>query len=312
MEVVVQFLIAGIGIGSVYALFAYGVSLVWSVSRTLNFAHGEMVMAGVFASLVALSLGASVVTSVLVAAVFSAILGAALYKGVYHPLRTRSGRAGSVQLVWILGIVVFAALVRDGSSLVFETGTYPAPIAVGGDELASVGTVVFRKAYLWVFAISVAAAGTMEFVMARTFFGRAARAIAVSRETAELMGIHTEKVTALVFVAAATLGTLAGILIAPITFVSVSLGWVLTMKGFTAAVLGGLGRGKGALVGGLLLGVFEQLLMLGEFAAPESISHLFTAGYRDALVFLVLIVVLVAKPAGLVPALGADIQGAKR
>jgi len=308
MDVAAQFLVAGIGLGSLYALFAYGVSLVWSVSRTLNFAHGEMVMAGVFASIVALSLGASPVSSILTAAGLSAVLGLCLYKGVYQPL----SRRGSSPLVWVLGIVVFAALVRDVSSLVFETGTYPAPIAVGGDGLVSVGSVVFRAAYVWVFLISAGAAAAMEWTIARTSFGRAVRATAASRETAELMGIHTEKVTALVFVAAAVLGTLAGILIAPLTFVSVSFGWVLTMKGFTAAVLGGLGRGKGALVGGLLLGVFEQLLTLGEFAASDGASHLFAAGYRDAAIFLLLILVLVWRPSGLVPALGTDTRGTKR
>lgn len=279
-----QSLVAGLGVGAVYALVAYGISLVWSVSKTLNFAHGDVLMVGVFASLVALTAGASGPVALLLAVAVAVLLGVVLEKAVFYPLRERPG-----SLAWVLGVVIFAAILRNAGILVFESRSYPLPFALGGDAAISIpGGAVFRETYLWVIGIALGAAAGLEVLMSRTAFGRAVRAVAHSRPVAELMGVNSERVMTATFALAAGIGALAGLLIAPLTFVSVSLGWLFTLKGFAAAVLGGIGKARGALAGGLVLGIVENL------AAPWV-----AAGYRDVIAFALLIAVLVARPEGL-------------
>lgn len=302
MDLIGQVIVAGLGTGAVYALIAYGISLVWAVSRTLNFAHGDILMVGVFSSLIALSIGTSGTAAIAIAILVGAALGVALNRSVFSPLRASRG-----SLTWILGVVVFAAVIRNVATLIFESRSYPAPFSLGGDGHVSIpGGAVFRASYLWVFAIAFVAGLGLELGLRRTAFGRSVRAVAASRTTAELMGIDTEKVMTIVFALAAATGTLAGLLIAPVTFVSVSLGWLFTLKGFVAAVLGGMGSGKGALIGGLALGLMEQGLVLVELAGNRSIAPAFAAGYRDAYVFLLLIAVLLFRPRGLVGTVSTD------
>ena len=291
MTLILQALVSGIGTGAVYALIAFGISLTWLVTRTLNFAHGDVLMVGVFASFVALAFGSSAVTALVVAVAVGAVLGLALEKSVFFPLRKRPG-----SLVWLLGVVLFAAVLRAVGIAVFESRSYPPPFSFGTEGIDLRAGAVVPVQYLWIGGVAITAALVLDFVMSRTHFGRAVRAIAVSREVAELMGVNTERIMAVTFAVAAAAGTLAGLFIAPVTFVSASLGWVFTLKGFTAAVLGGIGRIRGALVGGFLLGIFEQAL-----AALEATTGAgwLQAGYRDAGVFLLLIAVLVVKPGGL-------------
>ncbi|MCA1839544.1 MAG: hypothetical protein LC723_04335, partial [Actinobacteria bacterium] len=220
-----------------------------------------------------------------------------LQRFVFKPL---AGRKGSI--AWILGVVVFAAVLRNVAGLVFESRAYEVPYAHLGRGVLVIGGgsgLVIRTIYLWVFAAAALAAIAMELMLGRSAFGRSIRAVAESRPTAELMGIDTERVLTLTFAIAAALGALAGALIAPITFVSVALGSLFTLKGFVAAVLGGLGRGRGALLGGLILGCTEQLLGALEFLVPHSLGRFFTGGYRDAFAFVILIIVLIVRPRGL-------------
>lgn len=302
MDLLGQVIVAGLGTGAVYALIAYGIFLIWAVSRTLNFAHGDILMVGVFSSLIALSIGSSGLTAIATAILVGAVLGIALNKLVFSPLRMSRG-----SLTWVLGVVVFAAVIRNIATLIFEGRSYPAPFALGGEGHVSIpGGAVFRLSYLWLIAIALVAGAGLELLMRKTAFGRSVRAVAAHRTTAELMGIDSERVMTIVFALAAATGTLAGLLIAPVTFVSVSLGWLFTLKGFVAAVLGGIGSGKGALLGGLVLGLLEQGLVLAELTGPPSIAPAFAAGYRDAYVFLLLIAVLLVRPGGLVGSASTD------
>ena len=292
-----QALVAGLGTGAIYALIAYGISLVYAVSKTLNFAHGQIVMTSVFLCSVAIVVGSGTGVAIAIAIVVAALLGAALQKLVLRPLSDRPG-----SITWVLGVVVFGAILRDAATLIFESRSYKAPfsgIATGVISLFGSDGVVFRSIYVWIFIVAIIVAASVEFLINKTRFGRAVRAVAGSRDTAELMGINTEKVMTRTFALAAGLGAVGGLLITPLTFVSVSLGLLLTLKGFVAAVLGGLGRARGALVGGLLLGCIEQVLAAIEFLVPAGLGRYFSGGYRDAFAFLILIVVLVIRPSGL-------------
>lgn len=295
IAVLQQALIAGIGIGAVYALVAYGISIVWSVSRTLNLAHGDILMVCVFISLVASFLRVPGPVAIAIAIAAGAAIGAGVNKLVFRPLREAPG-----SMAWLLGVVIFAALIRSVGIWLFESRSYPAPFTIGGGGRIDLpGGAVVATSYLWLVLAAMVLAVGVELLMSKTSFGLAIKAVAHSRESAELLGVNSERVMTAAFALAAALGAVGGILIAPVTFVSVSMGWMLTLKGFTAAVIGGLGLGRGVLLGGILLGLMEQALAAAELLVPESSRVLFSAGARDVLVFLVLIAVLVVRPEGL-------------
>jgi branched-chain amino acid transport system permease protein len=297
MALLGQVLVAGLGTGAIYALIAYGIWMVYSVSKTLNFAHGQIVMTSVFICSVAVFLGAGTLFAIAIAIVSAVILGIALQKLVFKPLSSKPG-----SITWVLGAVVFAAILRDVATLIFESRSYTAPFSgIGAGVITMFGPegIVFRSIYVWIIAAALLSSLGVDLLINRTAFGRSVRAVAESRQTAELMGIDSERVMTQTFALAAGIGALAGLLITPLTFISVSLGLLLTLKGFVAAVLGGLGRARGALVGGLLLGLIEQGLAAAEFMVPTSVGRYFSGGYRDAFAFLILIAVLVTRPTGL-------------
>ncbi|TMK21883.1 MAG: branched-chain amino acid ABC transporter permease [Actinobacteria bacterium] len=160
--------------------------------------------------------------------------------------------------------------------------------ALGADHVIRWGSVVFPSIYVWLFVAGVVLMIALDLTIRKTAFGRAVRAVAHSRRTAALMGIDTDRTMVYAFALAAGLGAIAGIMFSPLTFVQVQLGSLFTFKGLAAAVIGGLGSARGAFVGGLLLGVVEQ----------EALVYV-RAGYRDAIAFGVLILVLMLRPAGI-------------
>ena len=299
-----QTLIAGIGIGAVYALIAYGVSMTWAVSRTLNFAHGDILMVGVFVSLACIAFGIPGPIAVAIAVAVGVALGIAVNTVVFRPLRDRGGT-----YAWLLGVVIVAAIIRSVGIAMFESRSYPAPFEFGSSGTVQLpGGGVLRASYVWLLLVAIALAAILQIVMNKTSFGRAVRAVAHSHDVAEQLGISSGRIRTVTFALSAGVATLAGTLVAPITFVSVGLGWMFTLKAFTAAVVGGIGDGKGALVGGIALGLLEQTLASAEFLVPDEIRPLFAAGLRDAAVFVVLIAFLVVRPRGIfgsVPSRGA-------
>lgn len=290
-----QALIAGVGTGAIYALIAFGISLTWSVSKTLNFAHGDIAMVGVFVSLACIAFGVPGPVAVVIAIVVGAILGVALNGVVFRPLHDRKE-----PLAWLLGVVIVAAIIRSLGIALFESRSYPAPFDIAGPgSLVLPGGGVLRASYLWILIIAVAMGAALHLLLSRSAFGRCVRVVAASHELAETLGIDSKKVMAVTFAVAAAVGTMAGTLVAPITFVSVGLGWMFTLKAFTASVIGGIGDGRGALLGGLMLGVIEQMLVALELVASPSVRGFFSAGIREAFVFLILIAFLIARPQGL-------------
>lgn len=289
MNDLAQALVIGLGVGAVYALIAFGITLVYAVSRTLNFAHGEVLTVGVFLALTAAFFDLPPWQGIVVGIAGAIILGVLLERLVFHPLR-RSPES----MAWLLGVLIFAAVVTNGSARLWGQRNYNSEIlgvgsALGADDIVTWGDVVLPSIYLWLLAAGAVLMVGLDVLLRRTAFGRAVRAVAHDRRTAALMGIDVERTMVIVFALAAGLGGLAGILNAPLTFVSVQLGPFFTFKGLTAAVLGGLGSARGAFAGGLALGVVEQLAILAGV----------TAGYRDVIAFGVLILALMLRPAGL-------------
>lgn len=283
-----QALVTGLGVGAVYALIAFGISIVYATSRTLNFAHGEVLTVGVFLALTAVFFDLPPWQGIVIGTAGAIVIGVLLEKVVFYPLR----RAPE-SLAWLLGLLIVAAVLTNGAARIWGQRNYgPQALgvgnALGADSIVRLGDVVFPAIYVWLFLTGVVLMLTLDLLLRRTAFGRAVRAVAHSRRTAALMGIDTERTMVLAFGLAAGLGAIAGIMNSPLTFVSVQLGPFFTFKGLAAAVIGGLGSARGAFLGGLVLGVVEQ-----------TAGIYVRAGYRDAIAFGVLILVLMLRPAGI-------------
>lgn len=283
-----QALILGLGVGAVYALIAFGISLVYATSRTLNFAHGEVLTVGVFLALTAVFFDLPPWQGILIGIAGAVLLGVVLEKVVFTPLK----RAPE-SLAWLLGLLIVGAVITNASARIWGQSAYNAEqlgigSALGADDFWRWSDLVIPTIYVWLFAAGVVIMIALDLLIRRTAFGRAVRAVAHSRRTAALMGIDTERTMVVAFGLAAGLGALAGIMFTPLTFVQVQLGSLFTFKGLTAAVIGGLGSARGAFLGGLVLGLVEQQALI-----------YVRAGYRDAIAFGVLILVLMLRPAGI-------------
>lgn len=283
-----QAVVAGLGVGAVYALIAFGISLVYAVSRTLNFAHGEVLNVGVFLALVAVFFDLPPWQGIVVGVAGAAVLGVALQRLVFHPRRRSDEGLG-----WLLGVLIFGGVLTNVTARVFGQRAYNAEVtgvgdALGADVVYRWGSAAVPAIYLWLFAAGVVLMIGLDALIRRTAFGRAVRAVAHNPRTAALVGVDVERTMVWAFALAAALGAFAGILASPVTFVSVQLGQIFTFKGLAAAVIGGLGSARGAFAGGLVLGLAEHVAQL--WVRP---------GYADAISLALLIAVLVARPGGL-------------
>jgi branched-chain amino acid transport system permease protein len=281
-------LVLGLGVGAVYALIAFGISLVYATSRTLNFAHGEVLTVGVFLALTAVYFDLPAWQGIIIGVAGAVLLGVVLSKVVFAPLR-RSPNS----LAWLLGLLIVASVITNASARIWGQRAYGTEqlgigSALGEASFIKWGSIAFPSIYIWLFVAGVVVMVGLDTLLRRTAFGRAVRAVAHNRRTAALMGIDTERTMVYAFGLAAGLGSIAGIMFSPLTFVQVQLGALFTFKGLAAAVIGGLGSARGAFVGGLVLGVVEQ----------EALIYV-RAGYRDAIAFGVLILVLMLRPAGI-------------
>jgi branched-chain amino acid transport system permease protein len=283
-----QYLASGLVVGGVYALIGLGFVIVYSVTRVINFAQGEMVMLGALgtATLVERGLGLPAAFALTVVAV--AALGAVLERVAVHPLR-----AGPALSLLILTIGASIAL-RGAALIAWGTDPFALPAFSPGPPLRVLGAVVVRQG-LWVLAVAVVVFALLWVFFTRTYPGTAVRACAVNPRAARLMGIRVDRMFLLAFALAGALGATAGAVIAPITYATYDMGLMLGLKGFVAAVLGGLVSPPGAVAGGFLLGVLESLA-----------AGFVSSGYKDAVAFVILILLALAQVAGWLPWRVAD------
>ncbi len=282
-EQVAQYLATGLVVGGVYALIGLGFVIVYSVTRIINFAQGEMVMLGAMLMVTLVGRGLPLAVAFALTVVAVALLAAILERGAIHPLR----RASPLALL-ILTIGASIAM-RGGALIVWGTDPFPLPPFSPGPPLAILGAVVVRQA-LWILAIAVVIFAGLWAFLTRTYAGTAVRACAINARGATLVGIRPDRMFLFAFTLAGALGAAAGAVIAPITYATYDMGLMLGLKGFVAAVLGGLVSPAGAIVGGLLLGVIES------FAAG-----FVSSGYKDAVAFIVLIAICLVQVAGWLP-----------
>ena len=281
MSELLQFLLSGVTVGAVYALVALGFTIIYNASDVVNFAQGEFVMLGGMITVFAHAAGAPLPLAALAAVAATAALGVAMNKLAIEPARG----APVVSLVIItIGASIF---IRGAAQLVFDKQIHSFPAFSGDDPFHILGATILPQS-LWVIGGAVAVFVGLWLFFTRTLLGRAVLATSNNRLAAQLVGINTPFVMTLSFALSAGIGALAGVLVTPITLTSYDVGLALALKGFAAAMLGGMGNPKGALVGGLLLGVLEGLT-----------AGYISSQYKDAAAFIVILGVLFFLPQGL-------------
>lgn len=284
MEIFLQRLIAGLTAGSVYALIAFGFSVIYATSRVVNFAQGQILMVGaMIGALLHATLGVPIVPTVLGVMAVSGLLGFLVERVITIPSR-RSGFA----YTWIVAAIAAAVVIENVAAIVFGRDPKRMPPLWPGPPLRMGELTIERKT---VSAIVIAAVLMilLDLLMTKTFVGKALRAIAHNPEVARLMGINVAAMTIFAYVLAGVVSGVGGMLVAPITFASVAMAIPLGLKGFIAIVIGGMGSTRGALAGGLLLGVLEAQIRAG---LPQ--------GFGTAVLFVVLILFLLVRPRGLI------------
>jgi branched-chain amino acid transport system permease protein len=282
MDFVLQLLFQGIAIGSVYALVALGFVLIFRATNVVNFAQGEFSMVAAFLMVVcAVDLGWPYWLSFLIALAGMAFLGAVFNLGVYYPLRHRT------YLPVIISTIGASILMTNSTLAIY--GPQPQNLPGWFDTPGfQVGGVYLDSQYLLIIAVTGALVAFQYWFFEHTLLGKKLQATSQDKEMAGLLGIPVSTMIMITFVYSALLGGIAGILVAPILFVSVQMGSAIALKAFAATIIGGFGDVAGAIVGGLSLGIIETF-----GAAYVSVP------YKDGFAFLVLVLFLVFRPTGI-------------
>ena len=288
---ILQYLINGISIGSVYAIIALGYTMVYGIAKMLNFAHGDIIMVGAYISFCVTSyLGLPAWVSVVAAVAVCTVLGIVIEGLAYKPLR---GTPSLAVLITAIGVSYFlqnaAQLIWSSSPKNFTSVVTMKPISLAGGKIVITGEVLLTVA-----ACILVMVGLTLFT-SKTRTGKAMRAVSEDRDAAQLMGINVNQTISTTFAIGSALAAVAGVLLcSTVPTLQPTTGSMPGIRAFTAAVFGGIGSIPGAMLGGILLGIIETF----------SKAYLSTQ-FSDAIVFSVLIIILLVKPAGL---LGKQIQ----
>ncbi|KAB2936422.1 MAG: branched-chain amino acid ABC transporter permease [Candidatus Contendobacter sp.] len=281
LEQFFQFLVTGVTVGSLYALVGLGFALIYNASDVVNFAQGEFVMLGAMTAIALLGVGLPLPVAAIAATLAAILVGLLLERFAIEP-------AQGASVVTTIIITIGAAIFLRGVALLLWGKDFHSLPSFSGDAPIHLGGATVLPQSLWVLGVTMLLVGLVRAFLDRTLLGKALLACSFNRAAAQLVGINVRVMLRLAYGLSAGLGAIAGILIAPITFSSYEAGVMLGLKGFSAAIIGGIGNPMGAVAGGLLLGVLEALG-----------AGLISSGYKDAIAFLFVLMVLFFKPTGL-------------
>jgi branched-chain amino acid transport system permease protein len=289
-----QHLMNGLTLGGIYALIALGYTMVYGILKFINFAHGDILMAGAFIGLFVFDalrgsaeLGAWTIIAfflaMLVSMGFSALLGMSIERIAYKPLRQ------ATRLAPLLSAIGVSFILSNGAAWAFGTQSRKFHYPFDNTPI-TIAQVVITPHQILILAVSLVMMIALKLFIDRTRMGKAMRATSLDQPTAMLMGINVNKVISLTFAIGSALAAVGGILIALDYKVYASMGTMTGLKAFVAAVVGGIGSISGAMVGGILLGILETF-GVAIFGIPT--------GLKDTIAFGVLILILLIRPAGL-------------
>lgn len=273
----------GLAIGSIYALTAIGFTMVYGIIRLINFAHGDVYMIGAFLTLLGVTtLNMPVLLAVLFGMVGSAAVGVIIAKFAYSPVF----KAPRINL--FLSAIGMAIFLENFAMLLWGPETQSFPEVINNTVYKFLGLRI-SKLQIIIFVTTIVLVTLLNYIVKHTRMGRAMRCTSQDMDAARLMGINTNKIVYLTFAIGSTLGATAGALVGMYyKAVFPMMGFVPGLKAFISAVIGGIGSIPGAMIGGLVMGVAESL-------GAAYIS----SGYRDAIAFIILIIILLVKPSGL-------------
>ncbi len=277
----IQFLITGITVGSIYALVGLGFALIYNASDVVNFAQGEFVMIGAMSAIFLHMSGIPYFLAIIIAVLISMLVGMALEK-----LAIEQARNATVvtTIIITIGASIF---LRGAALLIWGKDIYGFP-PISGDDPIKFGNVTVLPQSLWIIAGTCVFVIGLRYFFQNTLIGKAILACSYNKKAAYLMGIEVKKMLLIAYGISALLGGIAGVLIAPITYMTYGAGVMLGLKGFCASILGGMGNSMGAVIGGLILGIVESLG-----------AGFISSGYKDAISFFIILLVLFFKPTGL-------------
>ena len=281
MADLLQFFFSGLTVGAIYALVAVGFTLIYSSSDVINFAQGEFVMIGGMVTFFLAAAGVQLPLAALLAIVVATATGLLLHWLAIEPARDASA-------VTLIIITIGASILLRGIAAVgFDKNFHSLPPFLGAEPWIIGGAAVLPQSVVVLIGAGIIVLLLWLF-LAHTAYGKAMIATAANRMAARLVGINTARIVGLSFAVSAAIGAVGGIRVTPIALTRYDVGTLLALKGFAAAMLGGIGSPLGAVVGGLLLGLLEA------FGAGY-----ISSAYKDAIAFLVLLAVLFAMPQGL-------------
>ena len=287
MDLLLDFVIVGVSIGIVYGLVALGISLIFSGLDIVHFAHGELYMIGSFLGIAVISLtGVPYFWALIGAMIITGALGIVIERVFYRRLT----RGGGGYTVAGMGMIIcgFGMSVALQNVAYLLWGAAPHPYPVGFGMPIFLGNIALPKSYLYILVCALVLMTVLHTFLTRTKLGLAVRAVAYDKDTSYLMGVNVPVMISLIFGVACAMAAAAGVLIGPINYVQIEMGYLMLLKAFAAAVVGGFGSLPGALLGGVVVGLFETLC-----------AGYLIASYKDIYAFLLLIVVLMARPTGL-------------
>lgn len=283
MDQLLQQMINGISLGSIYALIALGYTMVYGIIKLINFAHGDVYMIGAyigFAVTTYANLG--FIPALIISMVASAILGMFVEKIAYKPLRNSSRIAVLITAIGMSLLIEYTMMFFVGA----EVRSYPKLLS---EEIFNFGSIVISMQQIYIIITAIVLMIILQFIVKKTKVGKSMRAVSADKDAAQLMGINVNSTISFTFAIGSALAGAGGVLVG-IYYNSIDplMGMMPGLKAFIAAVFGGIGSIPGAMIGGLSIGVMETL-----------VSGYGNSMYRDAAVFAFLILILILKPSGL-------------
>jgi branched-chain amino acid transport system permease protein len=277
-----QYLITGITVGSIYAMVAVGFNIIYNVTDIINFAQGEFVMlGGLFMVLLHVGMGLPLIAAFPATMIIVTLVGILLDRLAISPIRRPT------VLSLIIATIAASILLKGTAMFIWGKDPYDLPAFSGRNPINFLGAVI-QPQYFWVIGFLIITVIVLTLFFEKTILGKAMSACADNPDAASLVGINVKQMIMLSFALSAAIGAVAGIVVTPISLMEYDRGAMLAVKGFGAAVLGGLGSFPGAVIGGLILGAIESLG-----------AGLISSGYKDAFALIVLMLVLFYKPSGI-------------
>lgn len=279
---IIQFLLSGFATGAIYALIGLGFSIIYNSTGIINFAQGEFVMLGGMVTMFFLtSLHLPLPAALFGAVAITTVVGVLFERLAIRPIRKPTPL--NLVIITIGGSI----LIRGLAMLVWGKDTHAIP-GFSGEEPIQLGNASLLPQHLWIFGIT-----TLVIIVSKVFFnytisGKAMRACAFNPRAASLIGIDVRRMVLFSFIISSAMGSMAGFIIAPLTMTSYDVGIMLGLKGFCAAIIGGMSSGLGTVFGGIILGILESLG-----------AGLISSGYKDAVAFVILLLILFIRPQGI-------------